>query len=89
VKEGAMTERVILKVSPQGQVTLRRDVLEALNRPRHLEAWIEKGTLMLRPAVSATLAEAEEMFAEQGITRDVLVEALRIVKKRQGQSPGS
>jgi hypothetical protein len=81
--EGTMTERVILKVSPQGQVTLRREVLEALKRPRHLEAWIENGTLMLRPAVSVTLAEAEVMFGKQGITRDVLVEALRIVQRRQ------
>ncbi len=84
-----MARRVILKVSPQGQVTLRQDVLAALGRPRHMEAWIEAGTLMLRPAVSATLAEAEEMFAKQGITRDVLVEALRIVRKRQGQATPS
>lgn len=83
-----MTERVILKVSPQGQVTLRREVMVALNRPRHLEAWMEQGTLMLRPAVAATLAEAEGMFAQQGITRDVLIEALRIVKKRQARSTG-
>lgn len=82
-----MTERVILKVSPQGQVTLRRDVMAALKQPRHLEAWVENGTLMLRPAASATLAEAEAMFAKQGITRDVLVEALRIVKRRQSPRP--
>ncbi|CAH0215153.1 hypothetical protein [Roseomonas sp. CECT 9278] len=79
-----MSDRVILKVSPQGQVTLRREVLAALRNPRHLEAWVEHGTLMLRPAVSATLAEAEAMFGKQGITRDVLIEALRIVKTRQG-----
>jgi hypothetical protein len=81
--EGAMTERVILKVSPQGQVTLRRDVMTALKQPRHLEAWVENGTLMLRPAVAATLEAAEGMFGKQGITRDVLVEALRIVRRRQ------
>ncbi|WP_198369588.1 hypothetical protein [Roseomonas rosulenta] len=77
-----MTERAILKVSPQGQVTLRRDVLAALRNPRMLEAWVEKGTLMLRPALSGSLAEAEAIFAKQGITRDVLVEALRIVQRR-------
>jgi hypothetical protein len=86
--EGAMTDRVILKVSSQGQVTLRREVMRALKQPRHLEAWVEDGTLMLRPAASATLAEAEAMFGRQGITRDVLVEALRIVRKRRGQTPG-
>lgn len=84
-----MAERTILKVSPQGQVTLRKDVLAALRHPRSLEAWIEDGTLMLRPAMSATLDEAAAVFGKQGITRDVLVEALRIVKQRQGQSPGT
>ena len=81
-----MGERAILKVSPQGQVTLRKDVMAALRHPRSLEAWVENGTLMLRPAFSGSLAEAEAIFAKQGITRDVLVEALRIVKKRRGQS---
>ncbi|ATR20670.1 hypothetical protein CTJ15_10420 [Roseomonas sp. FDAARGOS_362] len=75
-------KRVLLKVSPQGQVTLRRGVREALGNPRHLECWMEQGTLRLRPAVSATLDEAEAMFGKQGITRDVLVEALRIVRRR-------
>jgi hypothetical protein len=84
-----MAERSILKVSPQGQVTLRKDVMAALRHPRSLEAWVEDGTLMLRPAMSATLDEAEAIFAKQGITRDVLVEALRIVKSRQKPNPGS
>lgn len=76
-------KRVLLKVSPQGQVTLRRGVREALGNPRHLECWMEGGVLMLRPALSATLEEAEALFGEQGITRDVLVEALRLVRRRE------
>ncbi len=80
-----MPAPVILKVSPQGQVTLRREVREALRHPRHLEAWVENGTLMLRPAVSATLEEAEGLFGKQGITRDVLIEALKIVRARKGR----
>jgi len=75
-------KRVLLKVSPQGQVTLRRGVRDALGNPRHLECWMEQGVLMLRPALSATLEEAEAMFGKQGITRDVLAEALRIVRQR-------
>ena len=73
--------RVLLKVSSQGQVTLRREVREALGNPRHLECWMDRGTLMLRPAVSATLDEAEALYGRHGITRDVLVEALRIVRR--------
>ena len=78
-----MGERHILKVSPQGQLTLRRSVRKALGDPRHLEAWIDKGTLMLRPAMVG-VAQAVGMFGKEGITRDVLVEALRIVRARQG-----
>ncbi len=78
---------VLLKVSPQGQVTLRREVREALGNPRHLECWIEDRTLRLRPAISATLNEAEGMLGQQGITRDVLIEALKIVRTR-GKSGG-
>ena len=37
---------------------------------------------MLRPALSASLAEAEAIFAKQGTTRDVQAEALRIVPRR-------
>ena len=49
---------VLLKVSPQGQVTLRRAMRTALKNPSHFEAWIENGTLMLRPALAASPAEA-------------------------------
>lgn len=78
-----MDEIGVLKVSPQGQVTLRRDVRKALGDPRHLEAWIENGTLMLRPAIRTTLDGAVRLFAKQDITRDVLVEALRTVRARK------
>ncbi len=78
---------VVLKVSKQGQVTLRREVRTALGNPRHLECWVEDRTLHLRPAMSATLDEAEGMLGEQGITRDVLIEALKIVRAK-GRSGG-
>jgi bifunctional DNA-binding transcriptional regulator/antitoxin component of YhaV-PrlF toxin-antitoxin module len=84
-----MSEIGIVKVSSQGQVTLRRAVRKALGDPKHLEAWIENGTLMLRPAISATLDEAVCLFGKQGITRDVLVEALRTVKARRRRNPSS
>jgi hypothetical protein len=84
-----MDEIGILKVSPQGQVTLRRDVRKALGEPRHLEAWIENGTLMLRPAIKASLDEAVRLFGKQDITRDVMVEALRMVRARKRREAGS
>lgn len=80
-----MGETILLKVSRQGQVTLRREVRVALGNPTWLECWMEDRTLKLRPAICATLEEAETMFGRQGITRDVLVEALKIVKARGGR----
>lgn len=82
-----MRGRAVLKVSSQGQVTLRREVRAALGNPRHLECWVDDGTLMLRPALSATLDEAAGMLGKQGITRDVLIEALKIVRGKGGHKP--
>ncbi|MEO3472311.1 hypothetical protein AAFN86_10620 [Roseomonas sp. CAU 1739] len=84
-----MDSRHILKISPQGQLTLRRSVRKALGDPRHMECWIDKGTLMLRPALVATVDQATSMFGKEGITRDVLVEALRIVRVRGKQGPAT
>lgn len=80
---------VLLKVSSQGQVTLRRAMRAALKNPRHFEAWIENGTLMLRPALAASPAEAEALLGTQAITREVLIEALRVVRERRARQAGS
>jgi hypothetical protein len=72
----------LLKVSRQGQLTLTRKVLQALGNPRHLQAELRPdGTLLLRPALKMTLDEAA--FVAEGITKEVLVEALRILKRRE------
>ncbi|TQF76844.1 hypothetical protein FK498_15635 [Elioraea sp. Yellowstone] len=76
--------RTLLKVSPQGQLTLTRPVLQALGNPRHLQAEVRPDrTLLLRPALKMTLDEAAEAFAAEGITREVLTEAFRILKRRE------
>jgi hypothetical protein len=57
-------------------------VLQALGNPRHLQAEVQPGrTLLLRPAPNMTLDEAA--FAAEGITREVLAEALRILERRE------
>lgn len=74
----------VLKLSRQGQLTLPRRVREALGHPRFLEAELRPdGTLLLQPALKMTLDEATEAFAEHGITKEVLVEALRLVRRRE------
>ena len=74
----------LLKVSRQGQLTLTRPVLQALGNPRHFQAEVQPGrTLLLRPALKMTLDEAADAFAGEGITAEVLTEALRILKRRK------
>jgi hypothetical protein len=80
------TERVTLRVSPQGQVTLRQAVLEALEFPKRLECWVEKGTLMLRPLFAETLDEAEAYCRKHGITRDMIYEAVRIQMRKEAEA---
>jgi hypothetical protein len=76
--------RTLLKVSRQGRLTLTRPVLQALGNPRHLQAEVRPDrTLLLRPALKMTQAEAAAAFAAEGITAEVLTEALRILKRRE------
>ncbi|MDL1950017.1 acetylglutamate kinase [Acidobacteria bacterium ACD] len=77
----------VLKVARQGQLTLTRKVLAALGNPRFFEAEIlPDRTLLLRPALKMTLDEAEEAFAEHGITKEVLVEALPYISEFRGKT---
>lgn len=75
--------RVLLKISPQSQITLRKDLRAALGPCSHVEVEAVKGRLILRPALGMTLDEAREAYGKHGITEEVLREALRIVKRRQ------
>lgn len=76
----------VLKLSRQRQLTLTRAIVEALGNPRYLEAKLGADrSLMLIPADMATLDEATEAYGRHGITREVLTEALRIVRRRERQ----
>ena len=73
----------VLKVSPQRQVTLPKDVWEAIGKPSYVEAEVVKGDLVIRSSEYKTLEEAEHAWGKHGITRAVLVEALKIVEGRE------
>jgi hypothetical protein len=74
----------VLKLSPQRQLTLNREIVRALGNPRFFEAELRPdGTLLLRPALKMTLDEAAEAFAEHGITAEVLTEAFRVLQRRK------
>ncbi|WP_203070124.1 hypothetical protein [Falsiroseomonas ponticola] len=78
--------RVLLKLSPQNQITLRKDLRAALGPCSHVEVEPVKGGLMLRPAIGLTMEEARAAYGKHGFTEEVLAEALRIVQRR---GPGS
>jgi hypothetical protein len=79
----------LLKVSPQGQVTLTRAIWEAMGEPSHVLAEFVNPNLLLKPARAMTLEEAERRYARHGITAEVLAEALRIVARRNEATSGS
>jgi hypothetical protein len=78
--------RVLLKLSPQNQITLRKDLRAALGACSHVEVEPVKGGLMLRPAIAMSLDQAKEAYGEHGFTVEVLKEALGIVARRGGGS---
>lgn len=72
----------LLKISPQGQVTLPVALWQEIGRPSHVVAEYVNPNLILKPAWGMTLAEAEARFRKEGITAEVLKEALRIVDRK-------
>jgi hypothetical protein len=77
--------RVMLKVSPQRQVTLTNVIWEAMLRPSHVIAEVVKGKLSLTPVFGTDIEEAARLYGKAGITAEVLAEAMRIVERRRAE----
>ncbi len=75
--------RVMLKVSPQRQVTLTNAIWEAMLKPSHVVAELVKGKLSLTPVFGTDIEEAARLYGKAGITAEVLAEAMRIVERRR------
>lgn len=75
----------LVKLSPQRQLTLPKTIVEEMGSPSHFEGEIVKGELILRKTLHMTVREAELAMAKHGLTREVLMEALRIVDRRHGK----
>ncbi|WP_019014535.1 hypothetical protein [Elioraea tepidiphila] len=75
----------VLKLSRQRQLTLNRAIVAAMGNPRFLEARLNPDrSLTLIPADRLDLREeVPKVYREAGITKDVLIEALRIVQRRE------
>lgn len=74
--------KVLLKVSPQNQITLRKDLRSVLGSCSHVEVEAVKDHLILRPAVAMSVERAQEIYGRHGFTAEVLKEALAIVRRR-------
>jgi hypothetical protein len=73
---------MIVRVSVQRQVILPKMIYEELGQPRHLVTRLRGSALMMEPAIMPSDGDAMALLAREGITCDVLKEALRIVGAR-------
>ena len=78
-----VSRRVMLKVSPQRQVTLTKPIWDRMHRPSHVVAEVVKEKLVLTPVLGTDIEEAARRYGKAGITMEVLAEALRIVEARR------
>jgi len=77
---------MLIRVSPQWQVTIPRAFRRHIGPSRLIEARIEHAALMLRPIMVETVEEAARMFGPDGVTQEVLVEALRVIERRRAKA---
>jgi hypothetical protein len=74
---------VLIRISPQWQVTIPKAFRPQFGPARLAEARLERMALMLRPVLAETPTEAARMFRPEGITTEVLLAAMQIVERRR------
>jgi bifunctional DNA-binding transcriptional regulator/antitoxin component of YhaV-PrlF toxin-antitoxin module len=77
---------MLIRISPQWQITIPKALRQHFGPARQAEARIESMALVLRPVLATTIAEGEEIFAPQGITTEVLVAAMGLVERRRREA---
>ena len=85
---------MLIRISPQWQITIPRAFRERFGTSRQAEARMERMALMLRPVLADSAVAGAQMFRPEGITTEVLVAALDLVERRrreaeQGREPSS
>lgn len=78
---------MVIRISPQWQVTIPKAFRPQLGSGGRLEARMEDGALVLRPVLAPSADWAERHFAPEGITREVIWEAMRLIESRRKQRP--
>ena len=78
---------MVIRISPQWQVTIPKAFRPQLGSTGQLEAQLEEGALVLRPVLAPSAGWVERHFAPEGITREVLWEAMRLIESRRKAQP--
>lgn len=71
---------MLAKLTSKNQLTLPKQVLEALGRPSHFTVEVEDGRLVLSPAQPAGAAEVRRKLVELGITDADITDAVNWVR---------
>jgi hypothetical protein len=74
---------MIIRISPQWQLTIPKALREQFGPARLVEARMERMTLMLSPITAPSVPTAARAWAPEGITAEVLMEALALVARRR------
>jgi bifunctional DNA-binding transcriptional regulator/antitoxin component of YhaV-PrlF toxin-antitoxin module len=74
---------MLIRVSPQWQITIPKSLRSQLGKPKHMEARIERGRLVLTPVISEDPASVAKAFKPEGVTTEVLMEAMELIARRR------
>ncbi|MFC7475618.1 hypothetical protein ACFQS7_14695 [Dankookia sp. GCM10030260] len=80
---GRRSRSMIIRVSPQWQVTIPKSLRARLGKPRQMEARIDRASLVLTPILMDSVESAERSLRPEGITAEVLVLAMDLVAARR------
>ena len=79
---------MLIRVSPQWQITIPAALRREFGRVAQAEVRMERGVMIVRPVIAASADWMESQFAPQGITKEVLWEAMRVIEGRRRKASG-
>ena len=74
---------MIIRVSPQWQVTIPKALRARLGAPRQMEARLDRLYLVLTPILMDSPQAAEQALRPDGVTAEVILVAMDIVAARR------
>jgi bifunctional DNA-binding transcriptional regulator/antitoxin component of YhaV-PrlF toxin-antitoxin module len=77
---------MLIRVSPQWQITIPKSLRDQLGKPTQMEARIERSRLILTPVISESASQVAKEFRPEGVTTEVLMEAMELVGRRRQEA---